>query len=293
MSSAKLTLIGFNRWMKQYDEDLFKAFDDLPEGIDKDVLVNNILLRGGEFEVIYSDPYFMQEAIYTWLAKWQRTLEKWLAALAVKYDPLNNYDRTEEYTDEEDISDNRSDSRSRTNTLSLNEENQHDEESSHEEERHEGNANSSVSTSVAATNTTGTDESSGTEENTVSAFDASTYQPHDKKETSTSSETASSTGTTSTNAANGMNEIDSTGEESGTLNGSDIRSMGQAGAESEQSIGAFGRDRTLTHKAHLFGNIGITTSQEMLSAELSISEWNLYDHITDLFLTEFIIPVYI
>ena len=95
MSSAKLTLIGFDRWMKQYDEDLFKAFDDLPEGIDKDVLVNNILLRGGEFEVIYSDPYFMQEAIYTWLAKWQRTLEKWLAALAVEYDPLNNYDRTE------------------------------------------------------------------------------------------------------------------------------------------------------------------------------------------------------
>lgn len=281
MSSAKLTLIGFDRWMKESDEDLFKAFNDLPYGIDKDVLVNNILLRGGEFEVIYSDPYFMQEAIYTWLAKWQRTLEKWLAALAVEYDPLNNYDRTEEYTDEEGISDSRSDSRSRTNTLSLNEENQH------EEEQHGDNQSSSASTSAAATNTTGTDESSGTEENTVSAFDASTYQPHDKKETSTSSETSSSTGTTSTNAAT------SAGEDSSTVSGSDTRSMGQAGAESEQSIGAFGRERTLTHTAHLFGNIGVTTSQQMLEAELSISEWNLYDHITDLFLTEFIIPVYI
>ena len=69
MSDAKITLLGFSRWMNDNSDDLFKAFDDLPTGIDRDVLVNNILLRGGEFEVIYSDPYFMQESIYTWLAK--------------------------------------------------------------------------------------------------------------------------------------------------------------------------------------------------------------------------------
>lgn len=249
MSSAKITLLGFSRWMKDNSDDLFKAFDDLPTGIDKDVLINNILLRGGEFEVIYSDPYFMQESIYTWLAKWQRTIEKWLSALAVEYDPLNNYDRHEEYTDTEGIGDTETRSGTRTDSRS----------------------GSNSATSAATTNTTGSDTGSQGTENKVSAFDASTYQAKDRSDTTTGSTTSSSTGTTSTNSAASL----------------------ESGSESTADTRAASRNRLLQHSAHLFGNIGVTTSQEMLQAELSIAEWNLYDHITDLFLTEYIIPVYV
>lgn len=249
MSSAKITLLGFSRWMIDNSDDLFKAFDDLPTGIDKDVLINNILLRGGEFEVIYSDPYFMQESIYTWLAKWRRTLEKWLAALAVDYDPLNNYDRHEEYTDTEGIGDTETRSGTRTDSRSAN----------------------TSATSAAATNTTGSDTGSQGTENKVSAFDASTYQAKDRSDTTTGSATSSSTGTTSTNSGTSL----------------------EGGSESTADTRAASRNRLLQHTAHLFGNIGVTTSQEMLQAELSIAEWNLYDHITDLFLTEYIIPVYV
>ena len=42
----------------------------------------------------------------------------------------------------------------------------------------------------------------------------------------------------------------------------------------------------------IHGNIGVTTSQQMLQAELDIAQWNLYEHITDLFLSEFVIPIY-
>ncbi len=249
MSSAKMTLIGYSRWMKDNTDDLFKAFDDLPAGVDKDVLVNNILLRGGEFEVIYSDPYFMQESIYTWLAKWQRTIEKWVAALAVEYDPLNNYDRHEEYTDTEGIGDTETRSGTRTDSRS----------------------GSTSAASAAATNTTGTDTGTQGTENKVSAFDATTYQAKDRSDTTTGSTTSSSTGTTSTNSGTSLD----------------------SGSESTADTRAASRNRLLQHTAHLFGNIGVTTSQEMLSAELSIAEWNLYDHITDLFLTEYIIPVYV
>lgn len=41
-----------------------------------------------------------------------------------------------------------------------------------------------------------------------------------------------------------------------------------------------------------WGNIGVTTSQQMLESELSISAWNLYEQITDLFVQEFCIMVY-
>lgn len=54
-----------------------------------------------------------------------------------------------------------------------------------------------------------------------------------------------------------------------------------------------GKDNyTNIHKARLFGNIGVTTSQQMLQSELDIARWNLYEHIADLFCEEFCIMVY-
>ena len=47
-----------------------------------------------------------------------------------------------------------------------------------------------------------------------------------------------------------------------------------------------------THESRIFGNIGVTTSQMMLQSELSIAEWNLYTHISDLFCSEFCIMIY-
>lgn len=48
----------------------------------------------------------------------------------------------------------------------------------------------------------------------------------------------------------------------------------------------------LQHEARLFGNIGVTTSQQMLKDELDIATWNLYEHISDIFIEEFCILVY-
>ena len=54
-----------------------------------------------------------------------------------------------------------------------------------------------------------------------------------------------------------------------------------------------GNDKyTDIHKARLFGNIGVTTSQQMLQSELDIARWNLYEHIADLFCQEFCVMVY-
>ena len=59
------------------------------------------------------------------------------------------------------------------------------------------------------------------------------------------------------------------------------------------NVGANGTDNyTDIHKARLFGNIGVTTSQQMLQSELDIARWNMYEHIADLFAQEFCIMVY-
>lgn len=46
------------------------------------------------------------------------------------------------------------------------------------------------------------------------------------------------------------------------------------------------------HNGRVHGNIGVTTSQQMLNQELDLGYWNLYQRITQLFLQEFVIPVY-
>ena len=51
-------------------------------------------------------------------------------------------------------------------------------------------------------------------------------------------------------------------------------------------------DRTLTHNAHLYGNIGVTTSATMLSEERQVRRWSLIENIACLYIGEITIPVY-
>lgn len=215
MATSKITLTGFESFLKYNDKSLFDGLI-LPDGIDKDVLINNIMFRGGEFECLYGSPEYMRTMISMWGSKWYRTFTKWIKALNIEYDPLYNYDRHEEWSDRG--TETRKDTG--TNKESIND-------------------NESVSSEV---------------ENTVSAFDSSSYSPHDKSEGDTSSK--------SSRTVDASSGLDSAGN-------------------TESS-----------HVGHLYGNIGVTTSQQMLESELNIAAWNVYEHITDLFLSEFCILIY-
>lgn len=98
MSSAKVTLIAMNTFFTNAGGDLFQGLT-LPEGLAKNTLTNNILLQGGEFEVLYSDPFFLQNAISIWADREADTFKRWVDALAIEYAPLENYDRHEDWTD--------------------------------------------------------------------------------------------------------------------------------------------------------------------------------------------------
>lgn len=203
MSSLKMTILGLYQYGEYNQQDLFQNMK-IPAGIDRQDLIDNILEQGAAFEILYPDFEYLQFSIGAWSKRWYRTMEKWLKALNVQYDPLNNYDRHEEWTDNDKVS-------GKTET-------------------------------AAGVNTTGQDELS------VSAYDSDQY--HNKEKTD-SSGTSESTGSSETNT-----------------------------------------DGTSTHSGHLYGNIGVTTSQEMLREELDVQRFNLIQQITDLFLNEFCILVY-
>ena len=203
MSSAKITTIGFHNWMQSQNDDLFSKIN-LPVGIDKDTLIDNILLRAGEFEVVYSNPFFYQNAIGVWSAKHERTFERWIDALSIEYNPVENYDRMEEWEDK-------------------------------------SNGNSTGETN-------GNTSLNSINENKVSAFDSDLYQPDSYNSNISNGNDNSSTKTNSSNNSK--------------------------------------------HVGRVHGNIGVTTTQQMLQSELSLAEWNVYEHITDLFIEEFCIAIY-
>lgn len=208
MSSAKVTLLGMNAYFQNAGNDLFE-FLSLPTGLNKKTLTDNILLQGGEFEVLYSDPMSLKTSIGIWSDREAATFQRWVDALAIEYAPLENYDRHEDWTDTLD-----SDGTSRT----------------------------------TGTNDTST---SGSVQTDVSAYDSSGYQP---KEKVTTSETI---------------DNDTTENNTSTL------------------------DNTGRHTGRVHGNIGVTTSQQMLESELDLGYWNIYSRITDMFLEEFCIMIYV
>lgn len=112
-------------------------------------------------------------------------------------------------------------------------------------------------TDVAGTGTTNSvgtldNTTTGTVETTKSAYDSSTYQPYDKVESTETSDTDTTDRTDTTMSS----------------------------------------DQDSEHNGRIHGNIGVTTSQQMLNQELDLGYWNLYQRITQLFLQEFVIPVY-
>ena len=248
MSLAKLTMISFNNYLVQmHDQTLFDLLD-VPEGIDKEVLCDNIMLQGGEFEVLYSDPTFMRQAIGTWSKKCYNTFLKWVTAQATTYNPLENYDRIEDWSDQYYKAVNSSARRDSGNTRTFN--NQDKRTLDTEDKR-------TIDTDV-------------TSEDQVSAFDSSAYQPSAKNITNN----------------DGTDTVDHTGTDtvdySGTIK--DEYGEGTSGNENENS--------TNTHGGRVHGNIGVKTSQSMLSEEYEVARFNIIDQITDMFILEFCIPIY-
>lgn len=311
MSTMKVTLIGLNKFLHDRDDDLFKNLT-VPEGIEKDTLTNNILLRGADFEVMYADPYFMQDAIGLWSRKWQRTFIKWVDALAIEYNPLENYDRIEDYTDtlnrgmkssaRKDSGNTRTFDNEDKRTLDTEDKLTRDTEDQTTLDTQNQRTLDTQDEETLDTQNQRTLDTTETTEKTVSAFDSSTYQPSEKVVTENDgTDTMNNTGT-DTFTHTGTDTMNNTGTDTTTHTGTDTTThtgtdtMNYSGTVKDEYGEGTSADETenskTVHAGRLHGNIGVTTSQQMLESELQIAEWNLYEHITDLFLSEFIIPIY-
>lgn len=122
----------------------------------------------------------------------------------------------------------------------------------------------SNSSNKSSGNSSSTVDSSQDNEERVSAYDSDTYQPKGKN-------------TLSGNEQRSANDT--------------VTDTGNASGENERQ-GEFSEQQTFSHTAHLYGNIGVTTSQQMIEEERKVVEFNIYDYITDEFKSRFCLLVY-
>lgn len=163
---SKLTLIGLHNYSNG------AIWDDieLPEGIDRELLINEILKENGEFCLIYPDLDFLTIQIKLFFKKWYSNFEKWIDVLTKEYEALYNVDVTTTF---EETGDN--------------------EENSATSGRNNSSRNTSASGGSSGTSTNISDK-------LKAAYDAATYQPIERE---------SSTGTTSLNSSETGSEIGS------------------------------------------------------------------------------------
>ena len=307
MASAKMTLIG----MYNYRNDIFSELV-LPSGIDADLFKQSLLMKGGEFEVLYPDPDFLKYSIKIWSSKWFRTFSEWLRGTEQRWNPIYNYDRFEESRNENrkefdskttaDYSDQRKVDLDDTRTADLTEKRTadlEDENIKYLTDKRTADLNEKTVFDNADT-TTQTDQM--TTEHQVAAYDSSSYSPSSKDIVNNGQSTIDHTGdvtnaTTGTdiNEHSGTDTMKHTGTDTTEHTGTDI--MKHTGTDNTARKGTLsdntGSEQTHDiHEAHLYGNIGVTTSAAMLKEFYDVSSWSLYDHMSDVFISELLIPVY-
>lgn len=189
--TATLSVMGLYNW----DPDLFEEME-VPEGVDKDTAVMDILIKCADLEISIPDWDLLKTAIRVWSKKNAWKWEKLFATMNFEYNPIWNKDGTI------------------TETLQ------------------------------AADEGGGTNTGSVTSENQVSGYNVNTYSPESKN----------------------------------------VTTPDTAWTENRQR----GETRTRTES----GNIGVTSTQSMIREEREVSDFSIYNVITQDFKEEFCLLVY-
>ena len=323
MATAKWTLMG----MYNYDDTIFNEMI-LPTGIDADLFKQSLLIEKGEFEVLFPNPDFMKNAIKVWSAKWFRTFSEWLKGTQAEWNPIYNYDRYEEGWDDNkknysstnsaDYSDKRTANLEHNHILNTKDERTADLEDKRtadlEEKRVANLKDESTSGKKDESTFNNADLTSqttpSTTEHKVAAYDSASYVESSQDIVSNGDSKVQHVGSV-TNESDGTETTSHTGSDTTATTGSDT--MKHSGTDTTAHTGneinnETGTDET-THKgklsditgkeqntnqhtAHLYGNIGLTTSAAMLAEFYNVAKWNLYEHMADVFGSELLIQVY-
>lgn len=213
---SKLTIAGFHNFS---DGALWDNLS-LPEGISKELFINEVLRQASEFPLLYPDLDFMKYQIGEFSKKWYHNFERWYAAYTEQYEALYNVDVKTKLSDAAKDTDN---------------------DLKHFDMKRSGQSEG---------------KNNGHDERGKAAYDASNYAP-----------------------------LESTSE-------STFSSLSSSDNEYHSESNSHSWEHSQTSEEWKRGNYGTTMSQELLLAEYNAWLFNLYEHMAEIFVSEFCICIY-
>lgn len=295
--NARVTLVGMENYLNGLDTPKSLTdkcvMDSQESDFDPQVLLAAIIMKGGTFEPLYTDPLFYYKMVEMWWKKWSPTFNHWDEVLRAEYNPIWNKNYWRE--GHEDTYDSTSGAKEYSSTVTT--DNDTTEKVVNKEVTDDDTTWESTSNTVEQLSGKDmVDHDSNRDidvENRVSAFDANTYQPHDNSHTddvlnSENTDTTYGKRTQTDVEADGSGTDDKTVDFTGNKTGTDDTTQDTEGTESTE--GTADRDYDISY--HEWGNIGVTTSQKMVTDELKLRYFDLYEHISDIFVDELCVRVF-
>ena len=301
--TATMSVLG----LYNYDDTIFDnmAFPEAMTTTEKTDTINNIILECAELEVLYTNPAFMKFAIQTWSRKELPTWVRVYNASVAEYDPIENYNRYEESTQTTDMTRQHSGNDTRRMVIDQTEANRGTDtttNSGKDTTQLSGSDGShtvidadEVHTGTDTTTNTGSDVTT----NQIAGFDSNTLVDHDKSTLAhghgTSllhGESVATDTTEDITITHGKKEELTHGLQTQLAHGHAIDTDADNTETTTHGL-KIEDDGDVTTESHIHGNIGVTTSQQMLESELEVApKLNIINYITESFKKRFCLLVY-
>lgn len=332
--SATLSPLGLYNW----DDTIFDQMV-VPEAVDRETLIENLLIETAELEVVYTNPTTFKHALGFWSHKELDIWNRLYQTTQYDYNPIENYNRYEQEADTgmrstvqggtdttgTTVSHTGSDTTTITHTDGGTEatgKSGNNAEGGSETvnmKRAQTGADIEHSNSELAASGSDTVTNSETKGHFVAGFDAPAPTPtndglvkqtrDEGDSTTTTTYGKTETGTSDKATAYGKSE----NNEDATTFGKTIRnsevgatvydrtentssSLEHGTTETNSEEKTYGKQEATGHSNarnnHAHGNIGVTTTQQLIKEQRETDSFNLYDYIIKAFKMRFCIMVY-
>ena len=278
---ATMSLLGLYNYDESLLEGLIESLPNkygIPSGyedsyytdvtIDPQTVVENLLVECAEFEILYADFNALKRIIKIWSAKEKLVWQKMYNTICYKYNPIWNKEGKSVWTERQTGSGTKKETEKGSKSTNAN-----------------GTTNdeyTSTSTTTNKTTGTGTNTRTGQDETTgkVSAYDSTDFQNREK----TNSTASENNSTESTQDFTGNGKVTNSGTKTITNSGDETNNVSRETSDSNTG--------ETTHEQSETGNIGVTTTQQMISAEREIAMFNIIDFIINDFKERFCLLIY-
>lgn len=306
---ATMSLLG----LYNYDESLLNGLIEnlpnkfgIPSGyedsyytdvtIDTQTVVENLLVECSEFEILYSDFNALKRIIKIWSAKEKPVWQKMFNTTCYKYNPIWNKDGKtvwmERQTGSGTKQENETGTKTNTGTSTITDE--YTSTTTGTEKVTDDYTSSSNTTNKTTGKGNGT--KSGSDESTekVSAYNSTDFQNRGKTNSS-SNETNT---TNNEEDFTGTGTVNNSGTKTTTGNGNASNSGTKTSENSTDETNNVSRETIdsnsgeTMHEQTETGNIGVTMTQQMITAEREIAMFNIIDFIINDFKERFCLLIY-